>query len=752
MIKKSIVATLLSLVATLSFAQESIEGIVINTLNNKTLKGAHLYLPELKKGAVSNADGSFTISNLPKGNYRLQATFMGFQPQVIDVNTNRQEQITVALSPSSIKAEEIIVTAGSYTTQHQNAIRIESLDPDMLEDQGGATLLNNLTTIPGVDLISKGAGLSKPVIRGLSNSNILFLNDGVKLENFQFSENHPYLFDDSDAGRIEVIKGPASLLYGSDAVGGLINILSEMPAPAGETEIKFRQGYHSATQGYNTRFLLKNTGDKVYWMAGGTLKSHKDYGSGTGHTVPNSRFNNSGLSATAGINTAAGNYELSYDYFQPRIGMTVPDVAGLTDGNERTNKIWYQDLSNQLLTVRGKTFFNKSKLSTRIAYQNNHRKLQGRSNALVDMLMTTLSYDVKYHFPSEGDVVYLAGIQGAVKNNENGDTPNRVLPDHNTTDIALYTLIQYPLTEKLHFQAGLRGDARTIDIPEQESSGHSHEEEEQEEEENHLEAYNQSYEDLSGSAGLTYRLTPELLLRGNLSSGYRTPNTAELSQEGIHGIRYEQGNRSLTSQRNYQADLNMHYHCCHLMFDLALFYNRIDDFIFMAATGQTIVEEETTYPLYRYEQGNASIRGAEAGFEINPVSWLNLKTTFATLRGQLADGNNLPFIPHDKMRVFVKAEREKISFLIQPYIKVSGLYAMKQDHPSKFETVTGSYTVLDVAAATTLMAGNQTLKAGITVTNVLDADYIDHLSTLKPMGYHALGRNFNVWINIPLRY
>ncbi|MDZ7774205.1 MAG: TonB-dependent receptor plug domain-containing protein [Bacteroidales bacterium] len=113
-------------------------------------------------------------------------------------------------------------------------------------------------------MISKGAGLTKPVIRGLSNSNILVLNDGVKLENFQFSENHPYLFDESDAGQIEVIKGPASLLYGSDAVGGLINILSEPPAPYGKTTINLRQEYHSATQGINTNLSLKGTEDKIY--------------------------------------------------------------------------------------------------------------------------------------------------------------------------------------------------------------------------------------------------------------------------------------------------------------------------------------------------------------------------------------------------------------------------------------------------------------------------------------------------------
>jgi iron complex outermembrane receptor protein len=432
--------------------------------------------------------------------------------------------------------------------------------------------------------------------------------------------------------------------------------------------------------------------------------------------------------------------------------MTVPNVTGLT-ADERANNIWYQNLSNHLVTGRGNTFFGKSKLSTRVSYQNNHRMLHTIDATAVDMVMSNLSFDIKYHFPSQGDAAYLAGIQGAFKENENGEASNRVLPDHTSNDIALYTLIQYPFSEKLHFQAGVRGDARTIDIPEQEASGHSHDEEaNEEEEEEHLEAFEEAYQNFSGSAGLTYRMNPKLLFRANLSSGYRTPNTAELSQEGIHGIRYERGNRALNSQRNYEADLNVHYHCCHLMFDAALFYNQIDDFIFLEATGSTVEEEGATYPLYIYGQGNATIQGAEIGIESNPTTWLNAKATYATLRGKLANGGNLPFIPHDKLRLFIRAEKKQIGVLKKPYIRISGLYAFGQEHPSRFETPTGEYMVLDLTTATTLKAGTQSLKLGISITNLLDTSYIDHLSTLKPLGYNAMGRNFQLWLNVPLSY
>lgn len=752
MLNKIILALLLML-SQLALSQNTIEGKIYNAKNNIPLDGANLYFPELKKGAVSDENGYFVIKNLPDGNYRIQVTYLGFQPVVKTIQPGEAEPIEIKLNPIVIHAEEIIVSSGSYTTQHQNAIRIESLDAEQIANNGQPTLVGNLQQTPGVDIISKGSGISKPVIRGLSNSNVIFLNDGVKLENFQFSENHPYLFDDSDAGKVEIIKGPASLLYGSDAVGGLINILNQHPAPVGALEGMVRQEYFSASKGLNSKILLKGSDEKFYWMAGGSFKTHKDYESGTGTTVPNSRFNHSGISATAGLNTSSGNYELVYDYFSPQSGMTVSGVENLIEEGERSNQVWYQDLSNHLVSLKGKTFFGSSKLNTRVSYQSNHRQLTTNGTTPVDMTMNNLSYDLKYHFPAKGEDIYIVGFQGAFKENKNGDAPNRVLPNHTVTDFALYGMIQYPLTEKLHVQAGVRGDARTIDIPGQEASGHSHEEEKHEEEEEHeelLEAFNESYQNLSGSAGFTYRFTETLLLRSNLSLGYRTPNSAEISQDGIHSTRFERGNKNLKSQRNYEADINLHYHCCHLMFDVAAFYNRVNDYIFLDGTGETVEEEGTVYPLYQYRQQDATLQGVEAGFETNILQWLNVKASYAGLRGKLINDENLPFIPHNKARMFLTAEGEKLGFIAKPKVRVSGLHAFRQEHPSEFETSSEAYTVVDLMASARLMIGHHALDFGVSVLNLFDEAYIDHLSTLKPMGYAATGRNIRVWLQIPI--
>lgn len=746
MIKKLFVFTVIMLWASFAFSQNTIQGKITNTENNKPLHGAHVYLPELKKGTTTSETGTFELKDLPGGSHRLQVTFLGYQSVVKVVKPAEEKQVNIALKPTIIHSQEVIITAGAFSTQHENAIKIESIKTEEIENEGHPTLLGNLESVAGVDMISKSSGIKKPVIRGLSNSNVIFLNDGIKLENFQFSENHPYLFDPSDAGRIEVIKGPASLLYGSNAVGGLINIIDENPAPSGEIHANLKQEYYSNTGGLRTTLKAKGTSENYYWKVGGNYNSHKDFTSGAGTLVPNSRFNNQSFSATTGLLTRSGTYEVSYDYAAKNLGMTVPPALSLVDSKNRENNYWYQDLTNHLVKSKTKTFLGNYKLDTRLSFQQNNRLLRTVDAEAVDMTLNTVTYDVKTHFPSSGKEVYIAGFQGNFKENTNGSAPNHVLPDHTSQDFALYGLVQYPINGKLQLQTGLRYDLRKIDIPEQKSSGNP-------QDTTMTEALNKNYDNLSGSAGLTWHLNEKWLFRANFSSGYRTPNTAELAQQGIHGNRYETGNRELQSQRNYETDLNIHYHCCHMMVDVAAYYNSINDYIFLSPTDETIsAGNGTQYDLYRYLQTDATIQGFEVSYEINPLPWLNTQLNYSFIRAEQDDGTNLPFIPQDKVKIRIKAERDEIGFLKKPNLNLSARYAFEQDRPSRFETSTGDYLVLDAGFGTAVNLGNQKLMAGVRVNNLLDEAYFDHLSTLKPLGFHQTGRNIQLWLQLPLRF
>ena len=635
---------------------------------------------------------------------------------------------------SVLQCEEVVVSGGTYSTQHENAMKIELIKSRDIASVGTPTLVEAIANVPGIDMIAKGAGVAKPVIRGLSMTNILMLNNGVKMENFQFSENHPFVIDEFGIDRIEIIKGPASLLYGSDAVGGVINVIKEKPAPVGKIIGDFNTQYHSNTQGVASNIGIKGSTESIFWGVRGGVKSHADYKDGNGDYVPNTRFNENSLKANIGLHKSFGLFRLYYDYNQPKLGMCVGDAVALTTENGRENKIWYQDLTNHIISSQNTLFLGQYKVDLNAAYQMNNRRLQTDDNKpffeMVDMDLNTFSYEIKSYLPSTANSEYIVGLQGANKTNRNNEAPNHVLPDADVNDFSVFGLAQHTFIERLKAQAGIRYDFRSIST----------------EAETNKEAVDEDYGNISASLGATYKVNSNFLLRTNLASAYRTPNIAELTQNGMHGARYEQGNPDLNSQRSYEADLSAHFHSKYVILDISGFYNHINDYIFIAPTNDNTTSGDI---IYRYSQTNAKLYGGELTVEILPVDWLNLKTSYGYLVGKQDDGDYLPFIPQNKLRCEIKLQNQQLAFLKNSFFKLGGVYAAKQNNPTMFETESDSYFLLNAGIGTEIKWANQIMCFSVQANNLLNETYIDHLSTLKGMGYYNIGRNISVNLNIP---
>lgn len=716
-------------------AQNLIKGRVTDKTNNKALSFANVYLPEQNKGTLTDENGEFELSNLPRGEFKIQFSYIGYKTIIKTIAPDKSDMyLNIELEPAILQAEEVVISGGRHSTQHENAMKIELIRSNDVAYAGTPTFTEAITKIPGVDMISKGTGIAKPVIRGLSMTNILMLNNGVKMENFQFSENHPFIIDEFGTDRIEIIKGPASLLYGSDAVGGVINVLKEKPAPVGKIIGDFNTQYHSNTQGTASNIGVKGSTESLFWGLRAGVKSHTDYQDGKGDYVPNTRFNENSLKANIGINKSFGLFRLYYDYNQPKLGMCVGDAVALTTENGRKNKIWYQDLTNHIISTRNSLFFGKYKIDLNAAYQMNNRRLQTDENKpafeMVDMDLNTFSYEVKTYLPSTENSEYIIGLQGAKKTNRNNEAPNHVLPNADVNDFSGFGLAQFTFFEKLKAQAGIRYDYRAIST----------------EAETNKEAVDIDYGNVSASAGATYEVKESFLLRANIASAYRTPNIAELTQNGMHGARYEQGNPDLTSQRNYEADISAHYHSNYVMVDISGFYNHVNNYIFIAPTNDTIASGDK---IYRYSQTNAALYGGELSIDILPVNWLNLNTSYAYLIGKQEDGNYLPFIPQNKLRFEVKFQKLVLSFLRNSFFKVGGLFAAKQNNPAMFETESDSYFLLNAGIGTEIKWAKQMVLLSVQANNLLNEAYIDHLSTLKGMGYYNIGRNISINLKIP---
>ncbi len=721
-------------------AQNQIKGKVTD-INNKPLIGASVSLSELNKGTITNQAGEYLISNVPNGRIKIQFSFVGYNTEIKTMNISQIEtEVDAILTTAIIQSQEVVITGGYMSSQHENAVKIDVLKSKDIALSGTPNFMESLTKVPGVDMIAKGQGVSKPVIRGLSMNDVLVMNNGVRIENYQFSENHPLGIDDNDVERVEIIKGPASLLYGSDAIGGVINFIKEKPAPVGKILGDYHVQLHSNTLGMNNSIGLKGASKNLFGGFRFGHKTHADYLQGGGDYVPNSRFNEMSFNANTGYTGTIGTFKIFYDYFKQDLGMTVPPVKPLITERGRKNEIWFQDLEHQLISSQNSLYLGEFRWDINAAYQNALRKLQTTLDVpFVEMNLNTITYESKLYLPSNEKSEYIIGVQGMLQNNRNlNNRASQFLPDANINNIGFLGLVQYSFFDKLKLQGGLRFDiykTETFALGTEGTSGY------------HA-PVNKDFSNFNGSLGATYQPVEKIMFRANFAKGYRVPNLSELTSLGMHGNRYEEGNENLSPENSFETDVSMHYHGEFLSFDLAGFYNQINDYIFISPTDDTT---STGVDIYRFSQTNAKLYGGEAGIHFHPESipWLHIEGTYALVIGKQENGNYLPFIPANKLRYEIRAESKKIGFLHKPNIKISALTAFSQDNPSPYETATDGYTLVNISAYSEILVFNQAVIFGLSVNNLFDTQYFDHLSTLKPMNYYNPGRNISLSLKVP---
>ncbi len=260
-------------------------------------------------------------------------------------------------------------------------------------------------------------------------------------------------------------------------------------------------------------------------------------------------------------------------------------------------------------------------------------------------------------------------------------------------------------------------------------------------EEGYFQALDKKYNSFNASLGYKTNFAKDLTFRLNVATGFRAPNLAELSSNGVHEgtFRYEIGNPNLKTEQNVQTDLDLEYKSDHFEFSVSGFYNHINNYIYSSPTGAEIDD----FLVYNYIQNNANLYGGEAGLHIHPsiMEWLHFETTFSTVTAKQDNGEYLPFIPANKLNVELRAEKSRLAFLHNCFVAARTHTASKQHHAAPDETPTNGYTLLDVNIGASLKAGNQSIVLGMGVANVFDKQYIDHLSTLKEVNLNNAGRN-----------
>ena len=429
-------ATLLLGFTFFASAQNKISGITSDK-DNKPLPSVNISIPELHKETVSDVDGKYSLSNLPNGTFKISFSSVGYTTKLLSVTISEKE-ITqnITLQENIVHMDEVIVSTAFNKLQSQNVMKVEHESLKSLQQKGTATLIEGLATIPGVSQVSTGTSIGKPVIRGLSGNRVLVYSQGVRLENQQFGEEHGLGLNDAGVESVEVIKGPASLLYGSDALGGVLYFNPEKFANPKEFKADFSQRVFSNTLGSNTSLGLKTSTENWKFLARGSFNTHADYQIPDGDRVTNTRYNESDFKTGIGYSNSKFSSVLRYNFNKLDLG--IPE-NGIGEQSTSHSTIYpKQAVDNHILSLHNNFYFKNSKLDADLGYIFNDRSEFEDSNvAILHMKLRTFNYDLKYYLPKLGKVEAIIGVQGMHQTNTNSGE-ELLIPDAATNDFGAF--------------------------------------------------------------------------------------------------------------------------------------------------------------------------------------------------------------------------------------------------------------------------------------------------------------------------
>lgn len=628
---------------------------------------------------------------------------------------------------------EVLVTGIRETGKTETSLHISALSKTRILESGAFNLCQAITQLPGVSALTTGVAIAKPVIRGLYGNRVLTLLSSLKFDNQQWQDEHGMGLSDVGVDRVELIKGPASILYGSEAVGGVINVIEEGPGILGrQGDINLR--FSSNTLGLHADAGLSQATDKGWWRIRAGAENHADYSDGSGTRVLNARFNGYYWKGTLERHNARFRSVNHYSGSLNNFGFVIEDLADFFDADGRWSRSMVGPHHTVLLNVFSSqnTFWRKGATwKVNAGLQSNLRQEDEGGGAIsLNMHLVSIPYNIQWIKPLSRQTEFIVSNIGSFENNTNYGS-RIIVPDANTLEEGLSLFCKHHRgTLILEAGAGLNSkfiqtfETRGLNTPDKE-----------------LQPFAKNRVAGNGLLGLTWNPDAHWNLKINGSTGFRAPNLAELSSNGLHeGIfQYEIGKADLQTEQNVNVETEINYSNREVQVGIALFDNQFDHYIFLAPTGR----DTFGFPIFRYRQAAARLYGGEASLRISPENlqgW-SLTESYATVVGRLSGGANLPYIPAQKWVSSLRFDGNFGPKMKKAYASLSGTYVLAQDHPAENETTTPAYFLLDAGVGAAIHCGKHPLNIRLAGNNLLNRTYADHLSRFKNYGLYNIGRN-----------
>ena len=694
----------------------------------------------------------------------------------------------------TIHIQEISLTASPIHMHETFDIpaQVDTLSSEQIAQKNSASLGAILEDIPGVNNISTGSQAGKPVIRGLTGERIKILSNGSATDFQTYGIRHLANIDPFFAQNIEVIRGAQGVLYGSDALGGVVNVLSPkllsthdesfiyQGEVAGEyhtnndermggIKAQMAQGKYALNIGLSKREAgnMKTPSDDTY-KAGdpaGTLPLFAG-------TLPYTNFENESAFLALGYSDDWGDISLQHTYwqsFQNYLGHTQPPALSPVASAG-------QDLSNNETQLKAKVIAGEWIIKPSLTHTINTREAAtGTPYEEMDSKKGTAAYldmdvkrtDAKLALVHPMLSIFDGEIGVEVYDKEQTLTAGKLSPNADEKGFALYAFEEADIGNWI-IQAGLRYDTRKIDAP--------------------LDGENtsfvsngifdgtnnsKSFSAVAGSFGLTYKLTDKLNIATNLSRGFRAPSIFELYAGGVHGgvQAYQLGNPNLQEEISMGADIALRYQDANHQASLTLYHTSIENYIFLENTGnwrsqdgtQVSISQSAATPLaeMRNEQTDARIQGLELAFASKITQTTTLDGAFEMIRAQDTNKDRpLPLMPANNLKLALHQDLPNFSVVHNSRLSLDYKYVEKQNVGGAYEPFaqynktpfgsanTPSYSLWGLEYQTKLDLLEKKPSLSIKVRNLFDEKYRDFLDTYK--GYAlAMGRDISFNLRIP---
>ena len=774
------------------FAQEGqvlLRGVLLNS-EKKPVESALIKVFPREKQTISDENGTFSIAcDLNVEMAFLEISHLAYDPVRLPVaDFPDLSNIRITLTEAVHVLKEVGIYRRNLLTKllHQSQ-PVLMIDKDFIEKNNTGTFSGALASLPGVNAMNLGVGIAKPVIRGMSFNRILVNNRGIKQEGQQWGADHGLEIDPFDVESVEIIKGPASLLYGSDGLGGVINIQADEFPEANGSRLDWVSSYQSNNRAFSNS--LRWQGRKDHWVYSARV-THQDYGD---YTVPADEFTYAGFNLPIYENrlkNTAGrelHYSLMAGYRGNKVSSTwrfsafnqdagifagaigLPRIYNLRHENRHRDIDFPRQENQHLMLVNNNTFvLGNHQLELDLGIQRNKRQELSfpgahgieaaavNSDLALGLELYTYTANARYQLNLARDYQILFGAQFQYMDNQR-DGFEFLLPDFNTTQWGFFNYHVWDINNKWTTNAGIRYDHGRHDIRQYsqplydpgtlQPTG---------EFEERTPAFDRKFENFSGGAGITHHLNAKNDIKLNVGNSFRFPSAIELSSNGVHhgNFRHEIGDRDLQIERGYQADLTFRHQSENTLLELAAFYAYYDQYIYLAPTGRfSYLSSGGT--MWQYQQNDALFNGLElmANYQLP----FPLKVALvAELVQNLNLDTDLPLPLTPAASVLGSVEYSGFtwanSLLSDAYVFASVEQIFEQDRVDRNERTTPSSFIVNAGMGFRVDALRQALHFRVNINNVFNTAYFNHISRYRLINLPEQGRNLIVSLKIPVNF